>query len=484
MKKSAKLLTAVVVLGAAYTAASWYVGKEAQATIEQLVERANERLAAVTGVNASDSSAKVAISEYKRHVFSSDVVYTLQVKNGQRGDVEYLLSDHLQHGPFPLAALRSGQFAPLMALSSARLIPSTATQKWFDSLQGQSPVVATTYVKFSGEGSSVWDFKPLDVKGEGDSLKFSGGVVNATMANDFRDSVVKGAFEHLQYVSEISGDSLEIHGINLNSSTKAGGESGAITSSSQALAEKFVLASGDEVPVQLGKVAISLDSEQRDNRLDGALQYRFGDIRVGAADFGSLTAGFKGRNLDVQALADLVVTYDRISAAHDLGPDDPVEMTEAEAAQLRGKLWAVLDSQPSLSIDPFVWKNDKGESTLALKVDLARPAAAADSDDASLLLPRMIKRLDLNVALAKPMFIQTFSQIQAVQGGDGENGNTAALGAMVFDMYANRLARAGLATQKGDMLGAGIRYENDSIDVNGKAMSVPEFVQRVLAAVL
>lgn len=483
MKKSAKLLTAIVILGAAYTGASWYVGKQAQATIEQLVERANDRLIEALGVNLPERGVRVAISEYKRHVFSSDVIYTLQMKDNQGAPVEYLLSDHLQHGPFPLGALQSGHFAPLMALSHARMIPSTATQKWFDSLQGQSPVAATTQIKFSGEGSSVWQLKPLDVKDDGDSLKFSGGVVDATLSNNFQDSVVKGAFETLEYTSARSGDSLEIHGIALNSATNVAGEPSVVKTNSQALAEQFKLVSGEGAPVQLNKVAISLDSEQRNNRLEGALQYSFGGIRMGEADFGSLVAGFKGSNLDVQALTDLVVTYDRIKAQHNLGPDDELELTEDDAAQLRNKLWAVLDSQPTVSIDPFVWKNGKGESTLNLKINLARPSGPGASDDAALLLPQLIKRLELNLAIAKPMFIQTFSQIQAVQGGAG-NSNAAMMGAMVFDMYASRLARAGLAAQEDGKLSTGIRYENHSVEVNGKAMSVPEFIQRALSVMM
>lgn len=480
MKKGAKLLTAIIVLGAVYTGTSWYVGKEAQATIEQMVQRANDRLTAALGVNVPENGVKVAISEYKRHVFSSDVVYTLQMQDSQGAPVEYLLSDHLQHGPFPLGALQSGHFAPLMALSRAQMIPSVATQKWFDSLQGQSPVVATTRVTFSGEGNSVWQLKPLDVKEGGDSLKFSGGVINATLSNNFQDSVVKGTFEALEYASARSGDSVQIHGIVLGSTTNVAGEPSTVKSSSQAVAEQFTLASADSVPVQLSKVAINLDSQQRNNQLEGALQYSLGGIRLGEADFGSLTAGLKGSNLDVQALTDLVVTYDRIKALHNLGPDDELELTPDEAAQLRNKLWAVLDSQPTVSIDPFIWKNGQGESTLKLAVNLARPAGS-DASEAALLLPQVIKRLELNLAIAKPMFIQTFSQFQGVPGG---NGNAAMMGAMVFDMYAARLGRAGLAVQAEDKLSTAIRYENDSVEVNGKAMSVPEFLQRAISAVM
>ena len=48
----------------------------------------------------------------------------------------FKLKDHLQHGPLPVSAVRSGDLTPMLALGNATMVPSAATQKWFDSLKG------------------------------------------------------------------------------------------------------------------------------------------------------------------------------------------------------------------------------------------------------------------------------------------------------------------------------------------------------------
>lgn len=482
MKTSTRILTAVVVVAAGYTAASWYVGKKAQAVLQQWVVQANERLRSTLGPGADESGARLAISEYKRHVFSSDVVYTLQMQDSRGQRVEYLLSDHLQHGPFPLDALKSGSVAPLMASSRAQLIPSAATQKWFDSLKGQSPVTATTRIGFTGKGSSAWRFMPIDLQDGGDSVKFSGGAIDAVFSNNFRDSVVKGAFGGLQYVSASKRESLDVRGITLTS-TATTTDNGAqeVKTNSQAAADTFILQSGEGIPVQLDKVGLSLDSVQRNQHMDLTLQYKLGAIRIGETGFGSVEASLRGRNLDLDALSALAADYDRIQARHGGTPDEALAITPDEAAVLRDRLWTVLDSKPQLAVDPLVWKNDKGESRLTVSVDLARPADPSAAGDTATLLAQMIKQLDLNVMVAKPMFIQTFSQLQ---GGASQDGRAAMMGAMLFDVYTGRLARAGLVAMDGGNAAIRLRYGNDSVEINGKKMPVVEFVQRLLGAAM
>jgi len=141
----------------------------------------------------------------------------------------------------------------------------------------------------------------------------------------------------------------------------------------------------------------------------------------------------------------------------------------------------VLDSKPQLAVDPLVWKNDKGESRLTVSVDLARPVDPSAAGDTATLLAQMIKQLDLNVVVAKPMFIQTFSQLQ---GGASQDGRAAMMGAMLFDVYTGRLARAGLVAMDGGNAAIRLRYGDNNVEINGKKMPVVEFVQRVLSAAM
>src|SRR3546814_6223023 len=112
MKKSTGAIGVVVVLGAAYLGATWYVGKEAQKTIEEAVAQANTRIAKYLGPEAA-GSVKIDIADYQRRFFSSDIVYTAHLQDAEGKPMELALHDHLQHGPFPLNALRAGYVAPL-----------------------------------------------------------------------------------------------------------------------------------------------------------------------------------------------------------------------------------------------------------------------------------------------------------------------------------------------------------------------------------
>src|SRR5690606_9982885 len=139
----------------------------AQTKIQALVEQANEHLSSTMGLGVGSTEAKqkiptLGIDDYQRHIFSSDVLYTLHMQDekGQPGDIS--LADPIQHGPFSLSALRDGHFMPVLIYSKAKLIATPATQVWVDSQQGESPLLITTRVGVGGAGHSNWNFLPAE----------------------------------------------------------------------------------------------------------------------------------------------------------------------------------------------------------------------------------------------------------------------------------------------------------------------------------
>lgn len=482
MKKSSGVLSVVVILALAYTAGSWYVGQQAQKAIEQSVEQANQRVVKILGPDFSGTGLKIVISDYRRHVFSSDVVYTLQMKDAAGQSHEFILSDHLQHGPFPAGALAAGDFAPLLAYSKARMVPSAATQKWFDSLNGDSPVQVITKIGFSGSGQSTWQFKPLDVTDDGDTFKFSGGTVQASFSNDFENSVTTGKFESFSLTSAENEDHLQFSGVTFNNNTQTGTDK-KVRVQSSAMVDNLAVTSGGGAKILVEKMAAKLDSVQNDNLLDGSLHYDFGSIKVADADLGSISVAGKASRLDVSALGALTQTYDAIKTSHGVTDDDVLDLTEAESALLREKILAVLASDPTIAIDPIIWKNDKGESTLALTVNLSGPQDKDAAAQAALdkFLPQVLKLVSFNASISKPMFVKAFGQLQQGAAPSGQAGD---LGAMVFDQYAAKLAQAGLVKVEGDKASAVIKYENNSIEANGQKMSVAEFFQRSIVLIM
>src|SRR3546814_14543682 len=74
-------------------------------------------------------------------------------------------------------------------------------------------------------------------------------------------------------------------------------------------------------------------------------------------------------------------------------------------------LTAVRASETLVAIEPLVWKNDDGQSNASLRVDLVSPADPAESN-ADVLLAQMLKQVQLDFSLVKPMFIRAFGQAQ------------------------------------------------------------------------
>lgn len=480
MKKSTGVVGVVVILGVAYLGTTWYVGKQAQATVERIVAQSNEQMVKMLGPDMRGTGVKLEINDYQRGFFSSDVNYSLHLKDEDGKPILLKLHDHLQHGPFPLAALRSGDFMPMLAHSQAQLIVSPATQKWFDSQQGKSPVAIETRVGFAGTGRSVWTFSPTELVEGGDKLSFSGGTIEINFTNDFKDNTASGQVASLSLSNPQTGEDLIVKNIQANSKTTAANETDVSMQSSATIDSLTIDSTAGSRAMVLEKLAMTMDSKQMGKLLDGTLRYDFGRIAVGEIDLGSISIGAQARRLDIDALTELAKTYDTIQARHDISDDEELVLTDAEEAVMREKLIALLASDPSFSIEPLIWKNAQGESAAGLQLDFASPANAQEQR-ADVLLAEVLKRVKLDLTISKPMLIQAFGQ---TQNDPQQAQQMQMLGAMIYDQYVARLRDAGLITVEGDTAKAAILYENDKVDLNGQVMPVPEFLQRAMSAVM
>ncbi|NYT85599.1 YdgA family protein [Pollutimonas harenae] len=483
MKKSTRVLGIVVILGVAYVGASWYVGKQAQQTIEAAVAQANERMAAMlAGAAAGElarSTARLDIDDYQRRIFSSDVLYTLRMKDGEGRPIDIALTDHLQHGPFSLNALRDGHFIPLLAYSRAKLVATPATQAWVDSQKGESPLLINTRVGFGGAGHSSWNFQPVELATEDVKVSFSGGTIEMDFSNHFKNSTSEGQFQDLAVNDAQAGESLQVKDLKITSQTQ-GTEDKLTQSQTTATIASLVMGSAEAEDVSLEQIQLALEGEQSGSIVGGSLRYDFGRIAVGTADLGSLLIAGRIQQLNTAALAALATDYEKIAAKHggEIGQQEALSREDNQL--LRDRLAAVLASDPSIAIESLVWKNAKGESKASLQVNMSAPDddSAQTVDD---LFMQGFKQVKFDLDLSKPMFIQAFSQAESQAD---KKMQMEMLGAMIYDQYVNRLKMAGLIKQVGDDAAASVVYEQGSVNVNGQVMSVPEFIQRVFSVAM
>src|SRR5690606_6728552 len=228
------------------------------------------------------------------------------------------------------------------------------------------------------------------------------------------------------------------------------------------------------------QAVVGVESQQTGSILNASVEYGFGRIAVGDIDLGSLSLAGRTRQLDLAALAALATDYDAIAAKHGGQIGQEQALSREDAALLRDRLAALLASDPSMAIEPLVWKNAKGESKASLQVDLTDPQNA-DAQTMDMLFLQGLKQVKFDLSLSKSMFIQAFGQAES----DAEKKlQMEMLGAMIYDQYVGRLQAAELVKMDGDAATAAVLYEKDTVNVNGLPMTVPEFMQRVFSVVM
>jgi uncharacterized protein YdgA (DUF945 family) len=216
-----------------------------------------------------------------------------------------------------------------------------------------------------------------------------------------------------------------------------------------------------------------MDTTQVGNMMDGAVRYDFGRVVAGDIELGSFAAGGKMTRLDVSALTAMATELDAIQTKY--GSTD-FSLTVEEEDALRDRAMALLASKPSLTIDPLVWRNEKGESSVRIQLDLASPSDPK-TQDVGVLLSEIVQVAGLDLKLSKAMFVQAFGQ--AGEGTD-DRLQMELTGSELYDQYIGELEQSGLVAVKGDDASGSVLYKNGKITLNGESMSVEELVQRVM----
>ncbi|MGO2435550.1 MAG: YdgA family protein, partial [Serratia proteamaculans] len=135
MKKSLVAVSVIVVLGAAWTGASWYTGKLIEQRMGEVVDNANSQLK----VYLPKAGVKLGYENYQRGIFSSKIRYVLRADGSvttdeaplKAGD-EVAFMETIDHGPFPFAQLKKFNLLPSMASLHTELENTPATKGLFD----------------------------------------------------------------------------------------------------------------------------------------------------------------------------------------------------------------------------------------------------------------------------------------------------------------------------------------------------------------
>ncbi|HBI06743.1 MAG TPA: hypothetical protein DDY48_06495, partial [Erwinia persicina] len=139
----------------------------------------------------------------------------------------------------------------------------------------------------------------------------------------------------------------------------------------------------------------------------------------------------------------------------------------------------LLKGSPSVSIAPFSWKNDKGESSFNLNAQFKDPAATtAPAQNLGQQVDSVLKSLDTTLTISMPMATEMMTHVAMSEGYKQEDA------AKLADQQVKGLAAMGqmfkLTTQKDNNITTGLQYSTGQVTMNGEKMPLEQFLSRYM----
>lgn len=483
MRKIRVLAGAIVLVGVSYTASAWYVGKQAEVAIADAVAQANDRVASLLGPDLTPSRFNIEIRDYERGVFSSVAHYVIYTRDADGSPLEYVLQDHLQHGPFPLAQLRSGSFTPMLAYSQADMVVTPSVASWFDADQGKTPLSIQTRVGFKGNGTSQWTFAPFETSRADQRVSFSGGYLRIDFSDGFGHNVARGQFDAYALIDSARDEKIEVRDISLDSTSRSSGAGHFQQHSVFGIKALTLSGAAGGSPVSVDGFSMELSSQQEKSNFDGQLGYDAQRITVDGDDLGQMTLSASVAHLNIDALTDLQTAY--AAMAQERGPDTEPGflLTEEEQLVLQNTLRPLLSGGPAFNIDSLAWKNTSGQSQASASIVMRDPG---ETDDANMLamLRELIARAKLDLAIERSMIVGLFQQVGADDAKD--SAQAGQLGGMLFDNYAQLLSEMGVARLDNSTLTVSLDASpvDDTVVFNGETLTMDQLLMRLMVFAL
>lgn len=222
MKKTTLAIGIVAVLGIGYVGTAWYTGN----VIESNIDNNLKELTKQVNQNQKMFNVEIAYNNYEKNIFSTNLhlTITLSPKDSSLQDAEpkKIFDDNLtiHHGPFPIAAIMNGTFAPQMAWFNYQMTEQISPELW--KLAGNQPFI-TGSVGVNYQQSLTVQISNKAIKLSNSDFDFIEGELNISDGDhyfksnkDFTDISINNNFNNLTYVIN-DNNYLSINKINVSS---------------------------------------------------------------------------------------------------------------------------------------------------------------------------------------------------------------------------------------------------------------------------
>lgn len=483
MKKTLVAAGVIVALGVVWAGGAWYTGKQLEGRLGEMVSQANAQIKR----SAPDANVELSAQDYKRSLFSS--TFTLQVKPIAGTTSPWLkpgqsvvLHENVDHGPFPLAQLKSFSLTPAMASVHTQLVNNDVTKALFEMAKGESPFVAETRIGYAGDTRSDINLRALNFEKEGEKVAFGGGNFRVSADKEGNAVAVSGETQSglVDTVNEF-GQKVQLSFNNFK--TDGSSEMSAFnerTGSQKMSLDKLAISIENKEMAILEGMELTAKSDVADDKknINSQVDYTLNSLKVQGQDLGNGKLTLKVGQVDGNAWHQATQQYDAQIRALMAQPDiaqNPELYQQKATEAFFSVVPLLLKGEPVITVAPLSWKNAKGESTFNLSLFLKDPAKTADAPQTlAQQVDRNVKSLDGKLSIPVDMATELMTQVAKLQGYQQEDA------AKLASQQVKGLAAMGqmfrITTLENNTILTSLQYANGQVTLNGEKMPLEQFV--------
>ncbi|NKQ12885.1 YdgA family protein [Pseudomonas sp. SST3] len=476
-----KLALAVAVPLALFGAATFYTSTQVESTARDAVDQANVKLREMSVGAGADVSLKLL--SFDRGLLSSAARYQIDVEvpddEGNTKQYSVILQDRLEHGPFPVSRLARGQLMPVAAQSHFQLERTPLTEKLFDAASGETPLVGDVAIGYDGGQSGELRSAALNMQNEDGTVRVAAGTVTFDASKDATDVRMDGELPEVDINLQRSDSGKPVRvsllgfGLSIDKQDYADGFG---EGPSAITLERMEIQAGDEPAVVIQKASIDEMLSRGNRGLDQTFAYRIGEVSAQGQTLRNLVVAFSLRNLEESSVKALVDSYKEILDSSPTPQDALASMTDAQQQELQALALQLLEHNPTLALDEFGFETAHGAARLSVVLDLRSPSDDAFTPD--VMITSMLASLKAEAGIDKSLVRDVAGLIaQRQQGGaQADSGAVQQQVDATTELFSGVAINTGWFQLQGDRLASSLHYANDKVTLNGRDMSVQEFI--------
>lgn len=368
---------------------------------------------------------------------------------------------------------------PVAAQSHAQLERSPLTEKLFEAASGEVPLVSDVAIGYDGSQQGELRSAAFNLQDEEGTVRVAPAFITFDVAKDA--SAVRMDGELPEVDINLQGQEggkpvrMSLRNIGLSADNRENANGFALGPSAVTL-KRMEIQAGDDPAMIIQNASFNGAMTEGERGLDVSAGYRVGQVDVQDQSFRNLAFVISLRHLDGASLKALIDSYTQILDSSAAPQDAFAEMSAAQQQDLQARAVQLLEHKPTLALDEFGFETANGAARLSVIVDLQGPSEDAFAPDA--MIASMLASLKAEAGVDKGL-VRDMASLLAQREQLDAPVDPAALqqqAAVTSEMFSGMALGTGWFQLQGDRLASSLHYTDNKVTLNGREMSVQEFI--------